>query len=46
MKIKVWYKSGVIAMNFRSKSWGSFENARNIISIVNNFMCENKQNSA
>ena len=40
MKIKVRYKSGVAAMNFRGKSKGSFENHRNVSSIVSNFMSE------
>ena len=38
MKIKVRYKSGVVAMNFRGKSKGSFENHRDVSSIVSNFM--------
>ena len=40
MKIKVRYKSGVVAMNFRGKSKGSFENHRDVSSIFSNFMCE------
>ena len=38
MKIKVRYKSGVVAMNFRGKSKGSFENHRDVSSIVSNFI--------
>ena len=40
MKIKARYKSGVVAMNFRGKSKGSFENHRDVSSIVSNFKCE------
>ena len=40
MKIKVQYKFGVVAMNFRGKSKGSFENHRDVSSIVSNLMCE------
>ena len=34
MKIKVRYKSGVVALNFRGKSKGSFENHKDVSYIV------------
>ena len=40
MKIKIRCKSGVVAMNFRRKSKGSFEYSREASYLVCNFMCE------
>lgn len=40
MKIKIRCKSGVVAMNFRRKSKGSFECSREASYLVSNFMCE------
>ena len=40
MKIKARDKSGVVAMNFRGKGKGPFDNHRDVSSIVSNLMCE------